>query len=84
VNPPLLKRVVADAVGTALLLAAVVGSGIMGQRLAAVTHGDRAVSERARYESGSRRADFNVWLAPSLPVAADSVLLKPSMESRHE
>lgn len=34
-NHPLLKRVVAEAVGTALLLAAVVGSGIMGERLAA-------------------------------------------------
>lgn len=34
-NGPLLKRVVAEAVGTALLLAAVIGSGIMGERLAA-------------------------------------------------
>src|SRR5687767_1738944 len=34
-NSPLLKRVVAEAVGTAVLLAAVVGSGIMGERLAA-------------------------------------------------
>src|ERR1043165_2283681 len=33
-NHPLLKRVVAEAVGTAMLLAAVVGSGIMGERLA--------------------------------------------------
>ena len=32
---PLLKRVVAEAVGTAILLAAVVGSGITGERLAA-------------------------------------------------
>jgi len=35
VNHPLPKRVVAEAVGTAMLLAAVVGSGIMGERLAA-------------------------------------------------
>jgi glycerol uptake facilitator-like aquaporin len=35
VNYPLPKRVVAEAVGTAMLLAAVVGSGIMGERLAA-------------------------------------------------
>jgi glycerol uptake facilitator-like aquaporin len=35
VNNPLLKRAVAESVGTALLLAAVVGSGIMGERLAA-------------------------------------------------
>src|SRR5687768_7040134 len=35
VNNPLLKRAVAELVGTALLLAAVVGSGIMGERLAA-------------------------------------------------
>ena len=34
-NHPLPKRVVAEAVGTAMLLAAVVGSGIMGERLAA-------------------------------------------------
>lgn len=34
-NHPLLKRVVAESVGTAMLLAAVVGSGIMGERLAA-------------------------------------------------
>jgi glycerol uptake facilitator-like aquaporin len=33
-NHPLFKRVVAEAVGTAMLLAAVVGSGIMGERLA--------------------------------------------------
>jgi glycerol uptake facilitator-like aquaporin len=35
VNHPLLKRVVAETTGTAILLAAVVGSGIMGERLAA-------------------------------------------------
>lgn len=34
-NKPLLKRAVAELVGTAMLLAAVVGSGIMGERLAA-------------------------------------------------
>src|SRR5881396_3232664 len=32
--PTLLRRAVAEGVGTALLLAAVVGSGIMGERLA--------------------------------------------------
>jgi glycerol uptake facilitator-like aquaporin len=35
VDHPLPKRVVAEALGTAMLLAAVVGSGIMGERLAA-------------------------------------------------
>src|SRR6185369_7737435 len=35
VNHPLRKRVVAEALGTSMLLAAVVGSGIMGERLAA-------------------------------------------------
>jgi glycerol uptake facilitator-like aquaporin len=35
VNNPLLKRAVAELIGTAMLLAAVVGSGIMGERLAA-------------------------------------------------
>lgn len=34
-NQPLPQRLVAEAVGTAMLLAAVVGSGIMGERLAA-------------------------------------------------
>ena len=34
-NHPLPKRVVAEALGTAMLLAAVIGSGIMGERLAA-------------------------------------------------
>src|SRR6185369_17547481 len=33
-NQSLVKRLVAEAVGTSLLLAAVVGSGIMGERLA--------------------------------------------------
>lgn len=35
-NPPqnLVRRLVAEAVGTGFLLAAVVGSGIMGERLA--------------------------------------------------
>lgn len=34
-NQPLPRRLVAEAIGTAMLLAAVVGSGIMGERLAA-------------------------------------------------
>ena len=34
-NYPLPRRIVAEALGTAMLLAAVVGSGIMGERLAA-------------------------------------------------
>lgn len=34
-NHPLRKRLVAEALGTAMLLTAVVGSGIMGERLAA-------------------------------------------------
>src|ERR1041384_5542592 len=34
-NHPLVRRLVAEAIGTAMLLAAVVGSGIMGERLAA-------------------------------------------------
>src|ERR671938_585549 len=37
----LIRRVVAEAIGTAMLLAAVVGSGIMGERLAG---GDVAVA----------------------------------------
>jgi len=35
VNQPLHRRLVAEAIGSAMLLAAVVGSGIMGERLAA-------------------------------------------------
>ena len=34
-SQPLPKRLVAEAIGTAMLLAAFVGSGIMGERLAA-------------------------------------------------
>jgi len=34
-QPTLARRAVAEALGTALLVAAVVGSGIMGERLAA-------------------------------------------------
>jgi len=34
-KPTLLRRVVAEFIGTLLLLAAVVGSGIMGERLSA-------------------------------------------------
>ena len=34
-TPNLAKRLVAEALGTAILLATVVGSGIMGERLAA-------------------------------------------------
>ena len=33
-RPDALRRVIAEGIGTALLLAAVVGSGIMGERLA--------------------------------------------------
>src|SRR4051812_42959584 len=35
VSQPLFKRLVAETVGTAMLLTAIVGSGIMGERLAA-------------------------------------------------
>jgi glycerol uptake facilitator-like aquaporin len=38
---PVAKRLVAEFVGTGLLLAAVVGSGIMGDRLA---HGNAAIA----------------------------------------
>jgi glycerol uptake facilitator-like aquaporin len=34
-----MRRVVAEGIGTALLLAAVVGSGSMGERLAAAARG---------------------------------------------
>lgn len=34
-NQPLRQRLVAELIGTAMLLAAIVGSGIMGERLAA-------------------------------------------------
>jgi glycerol uptake facilitator-like aquaporin len=33
-NPPLVRRLVAELIGTLLLVATVVGSGIMGERLA--------------------------------------------------
>jgi glycerol uptake facilitator-like aquaporin len=41
VNQSLLRRIVAEAIGTALLLAAVVGSGVMAERLAG---GDAAIT----------------------------------------
>ncbi len=41
----LLKKIVAEALGTALLLATVVGSGIMGEQLARPERGDRAARQ---------------------------------------
>ena len=47
-------------VGTALLLAAVVGSGIMGERLAGGNVGRRAARQHDRHRRGARRAHPDV------------------------
>ena len=54
------RRVVAEGVGTALLLATVVGSGIMGERLAGGNVGARAAREHARDRRGAGRSHPHV------------------------
>jgi hypothetical protein len=51
------RRAVAEALGTALLLAAVVGSGIMGEQLAGGERGDRTPCQHNRHWRGPRRFD---------------------------
>jgi len=53
-NYPLPRRIVAEALGTAMLLAAVVGSGIMGERLAACNNAICAVGKYSCYWSSVR------------------------------
>ena len=54
------RRVAAEALGTALLLATVVGSGIMGERLAGGNVAHRAARQHARDRRGAGRADPHV------------------------
>ncbi len=53
------KAAAAEAIGTALLLAVVVGSGIMGERLASRKHGDRLAREFYRNRSRTLRVDHH-------------------------
>ena len=52
-QPTLPRRAAAEALGTALLLATVVGSGIMGERLAGGQRRHRAARQHGR--DGRRR-----------------------------
>ena len=59
-SQPLPKRLVAEVIGTAMLLAAVVGSGIMGERLAA---GNVAIALLANsLATGGRLNLYNLWM----------------------
>ena len=53
-------RITAEALGTALLLATVVGSGIMGERLAGGNVADRAARQHPRDRRGAGRAHPDV------------------------
>ena len=60
------RRAVAEALGTALLLATVVGSGIMGEKLAGGNVADRAAREHARDRApGSSRSSSRSGRSPA-------------------
>ena len=59
------RKLAAEFAGTAFLLATVVGSGIMGERLAAGNVAIALIAATALFR----------WLVPSLPRAADDVVL---------
>ncbi len=54
----LARRVVAEAIGTAMLLAAVVGSGIMSERLAGGNVGIALLANRSNYRLINLEDDF--------------------------
>jgi len=57
------RRIAAEAVGTAFLLAAVAGSGIMGERLAGGNSLARAIAAKGRRggrDFSSRRTEGNI------------------------
>jgi hypothetical protein len=58
---PLPQRVVAEALGTAMLLAAVVGSGIMGERLAAGNEAVALLANTIATGAAPGRVDIDVW-----------------------
>ena len=62
-RPTLLRRVVAEFTGTLLLLAAVVGSGIMGERLAGGNVASLCL--RIRLRQGLRSSPSSLRLAQS-------------------
>jgi hypothetical protein len=84
------RRAVSEATGTALLLAAVVGSGIMGHRLAG---GNVAIALLANtlaqdvpgfllaQAAGASPATILFsWLVPTLPTSANEVIVPPGRQ----
>ena len=55
------RRMAAEAIGTAFLLAAVVGSGIMGDRLSGWKRDNRTYGEYGRERCGSGYPDSHIW-----------------------
>lgn len=85
-NHPLLKRAVAESFGTALLLAAVVGSGIMGERLAAGNTAIALLANRtivAQLAGAFAATTLLAWLSPSVRKDAASVVM-PHEGTSHE
>ena len=70
----MVRRAVAEALGTALLLATIVGSGIMAERLA----GGNVWLHRGPTSRGDGCYAFFRWLVPSVPQgASDIAVLRP-------
>ena len=67
-KPSLGRRLVSEFLGSTLLLAAVVGSGIMAEKLAAGTHRARTAGKLNRHGRGARRhhsrAGVHLWASP--------------------
>ena len=73
-TPSRARRTVAEAVGTMFLLAAVVGSGIMGDRLSGGNVADRAVGERRsdRRRVGRVDPDVRAFVGRALQSGGDA------------
>ena len=69
-SPDVSRRFVAECLGTALLLAAVVGSGIMGERLAAGNTGLALLANTL-----ATGAALVALMLPSLPESATRVVV---------
>jgi hypothetical membrane protein len=76
---PLTRKAASEAIGTAFLLATVIGSGIMGERLSG---GNVAIALLANtIATGAAAATLLFrWLAPALPESAEAVII-PHNES---
>ena len=68
VSPALPRRILAEALGTALLLATVVGSGIMADRLAGGNSGLRPAREHDRDRRDAAGAHHDPWTALRRPL----------------